>query len=97
MTNATYDPSCTAVDGVIKVCNNDFGATGWYGINEALSSNKLIISSVAKMNDYYFTSNGNDMYDRRQYTMCHEMGHGECSVYWGSGLLFLVDLVTLLH
>ncbi|GKY96284.1 hypothetical protein MPSEU_000587900 [Mayamaea pseudoterrestris] len=72
---AGYDADCTPIDGVIKVCNNDYGDTGWYGINEISAVGKQIVSSIAKMNDYYFTSDASDMTDRRQYTMCHEMGH----------------------
>ena len=71
---AGYDPDCTPIDGVMKVCNNDYGDTGWYGINEISSIGKEIVSSVAKMNDYYFTDDPSDLADRRQYTMCHEMG-----------------------
>lgn len=28
------DNKCTAVDGLMKVCNGNFGDTGWLGINE---------------------------------------------------------------
>jgi len=68
------DHYCTQVDGVMKVCNNNFGNTDWVGINEILQSSRgIIVSSVAKMNEY-FLSNADE--DERQYTMCHEIGHG---------------------
>lgn len=73
------DNSCTRVAGVMKVCNGNFGDTGWLGINEieleyaSRNSVGYIISSVAKMNEYYLN---NADYYKRQYTMCHEIGHG---------------------
>ena len=75
------DNFCTPVDGVMKVCNGNYGETGWLGINEyALQGNgrmvdgepqQLIVNSVAKMNEYYLK---NANYDQRLYTMCHEIG-----------------------
>jgi len=70
-----FDSKCTPVDGRMKVCNGNYGDTGWLGINEivAYERNNIIIHSVAKMNEYYLL-NANQ--DERQYTMCHEIGHG---------------------
>ena len=67
------DHSCQPVDNVMKVCNGNYGPTGWLGINEILASvgTGEIHSSVAKMNEHYLL-NANE-YDR-QYTMCHEIG-----------------------
>lgn len=68
------DNSCAKVQGLMKVCNGNFGATGWVGVNEVemqySSSNDpgVIVSSVAKMNEYYLQ---HASYDHRQYTMCH--------------------------
>jgi len=73
------DNTCTHVNGVMKVCNGNFGKTGWIGINEAMleytSHNDpgFIVASVAKMNEFYLN---NANYARRLYTMCHEIGHG---------------------
>lgn len=55
------------------VCNANFGATGWVGINENQIIGGRIVSSVAKMNEYYLRNGG---YDHRRFTMCHEIGHG---------------------
>jgi hypothetical protein len=63
----------------LQVCNGNFGPTGWLGINEMqiqyMSANDpgVIVTSVAKMNEYYLY---NAEYASRQYTMCHEIGHG---------------------
>jgi len=77
------DEVCTPIEGIMKVCNADYGDTGWKGINECLIQGDVIISSVAKMNEFYL---GLDKYqgvlttstleDQRRYTMCHEIGHG---------------------
>jgi hypothetical protein len=64
------DPDCTAVDGLMKVCNNDYGDTQYRGINEVLILDGFILSSVAKMNDYYLANEGDAFH---QYTMCHEV------------------------
>ena len=71
------DNTCSHVNGVMKVCNGNFGDTGWLGINEAVleyandDDPGFIIASAAKMNEYYLN---NADYARRQYTMCHEIG-----------------------
>ena len=65
------DYDCNRVDGVMVVCNANFGETGWVGINENEISGDKILSSVAKMNEFYLR---NAEYDHRRYTMCHEVG-----------------------
>jgi len=69
------DHKCSQVDGIMKVCNGNYGETGWLGINEVLKlqGSGVIVSSVAKMNEHYLL---NADYDERLYTMCHELGHG---------------------
>jgi hypothetical protein len=69
----TVESECTAVDGVMKVCNGDYGETGWRGINEYATINDRIVSSSAKMNEFYVKASDTT---ERQYTMCHEIGHG---------------------
>jgi len=70
------DFECTKhIDDKLKLCNGNFGETGWLGINEIFKNSQtgIIISSVAKMNEYYLR---NADHAERQYTMCHEIGHG---------------------
>jgi hypothetical protein len=71
----SVDNACSRLDGVMKVCNGNYGETGWLGINQIISQIKtnLILSSVAKMNEHYL--NNADFFER-QYAMCHEIGHG---------------------
>jgi hypothetical protein len=67
------DPECGIVEGVLKMCNNNFGKTGWMGVNNVVQYDNLIAGSVGMMNEYYFGTHDDA---KRQYTMCHEMGHG---------------------
>jgi len=74
MANAP-DSSCAAIDGKMKVCNGDYGNTGWRGVNELVFDGKnRIQTSVAKMNEHYLDDGSSD--NEKQYTMCHEIGHG---------------------
>ena len=69
-----YDAVCDYEDGIMKVCNNDYGETGWKGLNEYLfDGSDTILTSRAKMNEYYM--NGIEG-SERLYVMCHEIGHG---------------------
>lgn len=68
--DATPDSVCDAIDGKLKVCNGNYGATNWRGINKILLENGWIYSSAARMNEYYTTDNDAS---QRQYTMCHEV------------------------
>jgi hypothetical protein len=91
------DYNCGRVDGVMVVCNANFGETGWVGINENSILGNVIVSSVAKMNEYYLR---NADFDHRRFTMCHEIGHGEW-VYF-DGLLdvenrLLTSVVYIIH
>jgi hypothetical protein len=73
---AQPDPACEAIRGTMKVCNNDYGENGWKGLNEVLvTSQGIIVVSVAKMNEWYLASRNSNSAERR-YTMCHELGHG---------------------
>lgn len=67
------DHSCEPVEGVMVVCNANFGDTGWVGINENAIQSGVIIESVSKMNEFYLR---NANFAHRRFTMCHELGHG---------------------
>ena len=67
-----YDPDCKPVRLAAKVCNGDYGPTDWRGLNQIVLANDYIVSSVAKMNDYYLTGTNRE---QKLYTMCHELGH----------------------
>merc|ERR1712087_10936 len=67
------DRDCEPVFQSMKVCNGDYGPTPWVGVNEMILEDDKIIMSRAKMNDYYLSSASEA---KKQYTMCHEIGHG---------------------
>eukprot|EP00579_Thalassiosira_antarctica_P001040 CAMPEP_0201876226 /NCGR_PEP_ID=MMETSP0902-20130614/7967_1 /ASSEMBLY_ACC=CAM_ASM_000551 /TAXON_ID=420261 /ORGANISM="Thalassiosira antarctica, Strain CCMP982" /LENGTH=644 /DNA_ID=CAMNT_0048403423 /DNA_START=97 /DNA_END=2031 /DNA_ORIENTATION=- len=69
----TIDPDCRAVRRAMKVCNANYGPTDWRGVNQILLQDDYIITSLAKMNDYYLEGTNKA---QKQYTMCHELGHG---------------------
>lgn len=52
----TVDPDCYPISGKMKVCNGNYGDTGWKGINVVSLINDEIIESSAKMNEYYLMS-----------------------------------------
>ena len=86
------DYNCNMVEGVMVVCNANFGATGWVGINENSILRGVIIASVAKMNEYYLR---NADFDHRRFTMCHEIGHGEWSLFFHSFVANITRLVIV--
>ena len=69
------EPDCYPETGRLKVCNGDYGETDWYGINSLLLVNEgtVIRSSAAQLNDWLLDPSSAA---RKQYTMCHEIGHG---------------------
>lgn len=68
------DPDCMYIIGKLKACNDDYGMTGWSGLNEAwLDSRGTITASTAKMNESYLRGK---QYAEKLYVTCHELGHG---------------------
>jgi len=70
-----YNFDCDPINFKLRVCNGDYGDTRWRGINKILLQNGYIFASSARLNEYYFRGGTSD--DQRQYTMCHEIGHGK--------------------
>lgn len=68
----SFTPNCEAPDGKIIVCNGDYGETSWRGVNEALLDYNGIVSTSARMNEYYLSHLDSSA---GQYTLCHELGH----------------------
>lgn len=69
---AEYDYNCKPIQNKMKVCNGDYGDTRWKGINQVLLSGGWIISSTAKLNEFYLAGASEA---QRQYTTCHEIGN----------------------
>jgi hypothetical protein len=83
-----YEFACTPENGTFKICNGDYGETDWRGINGIILDDfsRAIFSSAAKMNDYYLKAESSA---QRQYTMCHEIGHGFGLPHWVSRSIIL--------
>ena len=78
--NGEYDFDCSPLNGVLKVCNGDYGATNWRGLNEVgLNRDRIIVYSTAKLNDFYLDKESDD---QKLYTACHEIGHGLGLPHW---------------
>jgi hypothetical protein len=85
-----WEHECATVDGVMKVCNGNYGDTGWRGINEVLLNRRdnTITASAARMNEFYLQGGSTSdtaqqlLADQKLYTMCHEMGHGFGLPHW---------------
>ena len=68
--------SCSAPDGMVRVCNLAYGNTGWLGIaGISLDSNGHIVRGYTKLNDSYFTTAYYNTPDWRQSVTCQEIGH----------------------
>lgn len=81
VTPIAYEATCEAVVRAIKLCNADYGATQWRGLND-ISFNartKEIVKSSAKMNEFYLAQETDE---QRLYTLCHEIGHGFGLPHW---------------
>lgn len=73
MAEESPDYDCDGLRNQMKVCNGDYGSTSWVGINIIILENGFISRSSAKMNDFYLSK---ESQAKKQYTMCHEIGHG---------------------
>jgi hypothetical protein len=86
ITRVQYEMNCNQEMGKLKVCSGNYGNTKWRGLNEVLlrRQSSTIVSSVAKMNEYYLNRDGAD---QKLYTMCHEIGHGFGLPHWDEDFL----------
>jgi hypothetical protein len=78
LTSVTVSPAfdCKAedqVEGVMKVCNGNYGDNGWRGLSTCVITDGTILSCLAQMNEFYLQGSTDEW---KQYTMCHELGHG---------------------
>lgn len=69
--HASLRQACNGVSGQIRICNYNYGATGWAGLAEATSTNYHFNHGRNKLNDYYVNSTS----FQRQVVMCHELHH----------------------
>ena len=61
---------CQLTSGMIQVCNERYGRTGWLGVAGISASNGHITGAYVKLNDSYVMTNA-----EKQLVMCQEIGH----------------------
>lgn len=68
---------CRGGDGTVRICNLEYGNTGWLGIaGISIDSNGHITTGYTKLNDtYYYPGSYYDNYDWKQSVTCQELGH----------------------
>ena len=68
---------CFRQSGQMRVCNYNYGATGWLGVAQIWinSSSGHITSGVVMLNDSYFQLQQYDTPEWRAMVMCQEIGH----------------------
>lgn len=67
---------CNSPDGMVRICNNTYGATGWLGIaGISIDTNNHITKGYTKLNDTYFNTAYYDTYPWKQSVICQEIGH----------------------
>ncbi len=49
--------NCKATNGMVQVCNNRYGSTGWLGVASIMISGTHITAGTVKLNDTYFNEN----------------------------------------
>lgn len=68
---AEHDSECVAIPNQIVVCNGDYGAKPWTGLNTLTLSGGYIRNSVARLNDFYLKGTSDEL---KRYALCHELG-----------------------
>lgn len=67
---------CRKPDGAVRVCNLDYGNTGWLGIaGISIDGNGHITTGYTKLNDTYFSQSFYNNFDWKQSVTCQELGH----------------------
>ncbi|MCW8107866.1 hypothetical protein OPS25_05060 [Alteromonas ponticola] len=67
---------CNSPDGMIRICNLEYGQNGWLGIaGISLDNNGHITTGYTKMNDTYFNMAYYSGADWKQSVTCQELGH----------------------
>ena len=67
---------CKAPSGQVRICNLDYGQTGWLGIaGISIDSSGHIASGYTKLNDTYFAMSYYNTPQWKQSVTCQELGH----------------------
>lgn len=67
---------CKAPDGMIRICNLDYGLTGWLGVaGISADGGSHILRGYSKLNDSYFSMDYYNTHAWKQSVTCQELGH----------------------
>lgn len=71
----TKPRNCRPTSGMVEVCSDSYGNTGWLGVAQIWVSGDHITQGTAKVNDYYHDREPYNSYSWKQVVMCQEIGH----------------------
>lgn len=71
----TLRKQCPAVNGKIRACNANYGASGWLGLASIHTVGSHIVDGTVKMNNYYFAQAAYSSSASRRHVFCQELGH----------------------
>jgi hypothetical protein len=67
---------CRGGTGTVRICNLEYGNTGWLGIaGISIDTEGHITTGYTKLNDTYFSSSPYNQGDWKQSVTCQELGH----------------------
>ncbi|MBI2777729.1 MAG: hypothetical protein HYX57_10780 [Chloroflexi bacterium] len=68
--------NCKSTTGMVQVCNNTYGNTGWLGVaGISITGGTHITKAYVKVNDTYFNTASYNSPAWRNLVMCQEVGH----------------------
>jgi hypothetical protein len=70
MTRIDYQSQCFADVGFVKICNADYGDTGWKGLTLIYLRGSVVVASSIRLNDFYAMTE-----EWNQFNACHQLGH----------------------
>lgn len=75
-TSSKVRRQCKGGSGKVRICNLEYGFTGWLGIaGISIDTNGHITTGYTKLNDSYFSASYYDNWDWKQAVTCQELGH----------------------
>lgn len=72
---STRAKNCRPTSGMVEVCSESYGNTGWLGVAQIWVSGDHITQGTAKVNDYYHDNPPYNSYSWKQLVICQEVGH----------------------
>lgn len=75
-TSSRVRRQCKGGSGKVRICNLEYGFTGWLGLASiSIDANGHITTGYTKLNDSYFNSSYYNTFAWKQSVTCQELGH----------------------